>query len=1382
MKINRLIWMCSLLILLVMNVQILHAQTNRGSIRGTVADQSGAVVPNAAVTVTNIGTNQSVTLTTSEDGAYSATSLEPVEYRITVEAAGFNKVVVENVKVDTSSSATVNISLEVGGIENIVTVESGEVTLNAENGTVGQTITERQITDIPLNDRSVLNLLLTLPNVTGDLISEVPSTGTGILTPGQGLSIGGGRPGSTSFLADGVNNTSSGSGRTVASFSPDTVKEFNVQTSNYSAEYGQTTGGIVNVTTKSGTNDFHGSIYYFRRDPRISAAPFTIASVNRPESRNSLKEFGGTIGGPIFLPRFGEGGPTVYNGKDRSFFFFAFEPRRIFDNQNVFALFPTAAQRGGDFSNTVLTAGGVTTRDVINSFAARGINIPITGDATIYQQFNLVNGQLQRIAVPAGTANYQAFANNVIPTQLLDPTALRLLQYLPLPNQETFVQPNGNLANYVGRRNVIANDNRYQFRLDHRISDANTIYGRYSHIPITGYRFNNVDPAEAATDGLDQVNALIGDAQTSDQIVVSDTHIFSPTLVNEVRAGYSRGNFSRVNPPRWQTDGFAQQFGLPSVTEANLPFFTGFPFRGIGNENITLLGDEIDETYQLSDTLTWVRGNQTWKFGTDLRYLKLQTAPISNAAGGTYSFSTQPTSSRGTGANTAGGNAFASFLLGVPASYAFRTTVLPYNYRWASGALFFQDDWKVRPNLTLNLGIRYALQLPRWEKDNLQGTFLPELAVDQTLTDAQRRSIATAIGVATTAAIPDTVPTTARIVPFGFSGRGEQSRYLTPIDYNGWEPRFGFAWTPNLKFVNRILGENALVIRGGYGLSHSSVTGQGSTPLPDFASGAGTSINFNSQTAANPQGVGQCDLNFNIRLSSNAPCLVNLTREQLIGAVPADGLIYQDSLKYGAFVTAPNTKTPRSETWNVTAAWEFLKSNILELTYTGNRGSNLFIAPTNQNIVPFSATSGILGSGLDPASTVADPLGRRSLTGAVIAVPRGSLLSPYLGFTNLPLAYNSIGDSIRHAGSAYLKGRLRAQGLTYTVAYTWSKSIDTASDSGSNAVANVFSSRSDGNVRYGAPLESDRAVSSFDVPHSFSSTFLYDLPFGRGNNFFSNAGYFPNLLLNGFTLSGTVRIQSGYPFAAFVQGNNGLDANSGGSVRLDINPDPSVPFKNPLYDRSCPVGTTCQPYINPAKFIKPAYGTLGNGPRTYGDVRGPVQKFFDLSLQKNIYLFGKDKSKRLQLRLDAINVFNMPNFGFASIGGGTGFTSGRGPNSNDARFNTAITTAEYDSWVAADASRANLVRTTPLGAQTFAQVQAFYNNNRVGTSTLVRPDFYSIAVPNGFTQIPLNEFNITTEQGYKLYRLSQAWDKNFGTLSTNLTFPRRLQYSIKFYF
>jgi hypothetical protein len=231
------------------------AQTNKGSISGTVTDPQGAAIPGVSVTITNAGTNQTVKLTTSDNGTFSASLLDPVIYTISAEAKGFKKAIVQNIKVDTASSTSANIILEVGSEINTVTVEADAPLINAEDGAAGSVINNRQIVDLPLGDRFVLGLALTIPNVSGQTTTEEVGLFQTSVAPGAGLNVNGSRPGETTFLADGANNTGVGVARAVVNFSPDTVQEFKVSTSNFSAEYGGTGGGIVNVTTKSGTNN-----------------------------------------------------------------------------------------------------------------------------------------------------------------------------------------------------------------------------------------------------------------------------------------------------------------------------------------------------------------------------------------------------------------------------------------------------------------------------------------------------------------------------------------------------------------------------------------------------------------------------------------------------------------------------------------------------------------------------------------------------------------------------------------------------------------------------------------------------------------------------------------------------------------------------------------------------------------------------------------------------------------------------------------------------------------------------------------------------------------------------------------------------------------------
>src|SRR5215831_13722557 len=436
---------------------IVCAQTNRGGISGTVFDSTGAVVSGATVTITNVGTNRELRLTTSTEGAYSATSLEPVLYRITVEAQGFKKAVIDNIKVDTASTTTINIKLETGAIANTVDVTAEAPLISAESGTPGQTITERQIVEMPLNNRSVLDLALTVAGVVGVAGTEDPELDSGTISaPGFNLNVNGGRAGSTSILADGASNTGVGLGRAVVTFSPDTIQEFTVQTSNFSAEFGQTGGGVINMSTKSGTNQYNGLLYWYHRNPALNAAPFTTATNNRPESNRRQHQFGFTLGGPVELPR-------LYDGHNRTFFFVAAEPRYYYDGAQFTALLPTEPMLRGDFSDAVRVNGGYAPRSVAERF---GLQNQIQ-DATIYNQFAVLPGnRFQRITLAAGET-FPVFAGNIVPGSMLDSVGQKLLQYMPKAGD--YFLSDGNLRNYASSNFIKNLEKRLTVRLDHQV-------------------------------------------------------------------------------------------------------------------------------------------------------------------------------------------------------------------------------------------------------------------------------------------------------------------------------------------------------------------------------------------------------------------------------------------------------------------------------------------------------------------------------------------------------------------------------------------------------------------------------------------------------------------------------------------------------------------------------------------------------------------------------------------------------------------------------------------------------------------------------------------------------------------------------------------------
>jgi len=369
--------------------------------------------------------------------------------------------------------------------------------------------------------------------------------------------------------------------------------------------------------------------------------------------------------------------------------------------------------------------------------------------------------------------------------------------------------------------------------------------------------------------------------------------------------------------------------------------------------------------------------------------------------------------------------------------------------------------------------------------------------------------------------------------------------------------------------------------------------------------------------------------------------------------------------------------------------------------------------------------------------------------------------------------------SPRHAGAAARAihaatisvRRAHFRGLSYTATYTYGKSMDNASDAGGVRFTDFNPIRTNGHIAFGAPLSSDWSTSTFDVRHAFSGSFLYDFPFGRSQRFLSDRGAFVNGLVGGWSMSGVGRIQGGTPLVVVLRDDNRLGVE--GNPRA-IRPDlvPGVPLYNPLWSRSCPVGQACEPYFNPAAFMRPIKGELGDAPRTIDNARWPAQQFLDLSLQKNFAL-GEKGRRRLQLRIDAINVLNHPIFKF-----------GRDSDNGEIFALPAeglLTTAQYNAWATFNSKP--LAGTAAGDALLAAANQIIVNGRLPGTQTL-RADFFHIPVPQGFHSIDANAFDITTETGMKLYRLKQAYTPDrWGFLDARSPYtPRFIQIAVKVYF
>ncbi|HEY3838036.1 MAG TPA: carboxypeptidase regulatory-like domain-containing protein, partial [Bryobacteraceae bacterium] len=451
----------------------LFAQTNRGGIAGTVMDQTQGVVPNATVTVTNVGTNEVRTAKTAGNGTYTIANLEPVTYQITFEAPGFKTEIIQGVKVDTASISSVNVTLQTGAVDTKITVEASAAMIDTQSGALSNTISEQSIQDAPLLNRSVLDLALTLPGVSGDAGSEDPVITSVTPCPGCNLTLGGGRPMSTAMLSDGASNTGVSLGRTIVSFSPEVVQEFTVTTSGYSAQYGQTGGGVINVTTKSGSNMLTGTALWFNRNPDLAAAPFTMASTNRPVPTLKYNQASIAAGGPVYIPK-------VYNGKNKTFWFAAFEPQYRRDHLDQYGLMPTDGMRNGDFSGLVNTASGWLPQSVVNQFksvpgAAGAIAPAGGGDNVIYNQFNVASGNQFTLApLPSGVTSYTPFPNNMIPQSMLDSTAMKAEPYIAKAGPY-YLNSNGLISNIFAPRLLSEDEKRYTVRIDHNLTDKNHI-------------------------------------------------------------------------------------------------------------------------------------------------------------------------------------------------------------------------------------------------------------------------------------------------------------------------------------------------------------------------------------------------------------------------------------------------------------------------------------------------------------------------------------------------------------------------------------------------------------------------------------------------------------------------------------------------------------------------------------------------------------------------------------------------------------------------------------------------------------------------------------------------------------------------------------------
>ena len=676
------------LALLALTASLCMAQVTSGTILGAVVDNSGAPVPNAQVTITEVNKGTSQTYATDELGNYNAPFLTPGLYTVSVERQGFKKEVRSGVELQVDQKARIDVTLQVGAISETVEVTASAPLVRSESAELGEVIQERAVRELPLNGRNFAQLVYLTPGVTPGQAGENLS-GASTFNPRASSNFNalGSQANANGWLVDGIDNNEWSFNTVILQPNVESIREFKVLTGTYSAEFGRG-AGVVSVLTKSGQNELHGSLFEFLRNEKLDAYNYFLvkrpagATVDRPRAPLKRNQFGAVLSGPVELPK-------IYHGKNRTFFFTDYAGLREVRGQTFVNSVPTAKVRNGDFSEY---------------------------PATIYDPLTtrVVNGVIVR----------DAFPGNIIPINRQNAVARNVASIFPLPTGP------GNFNNFTSVANSNLQDDSWTGRVDHMISAKDNLFVRFSRgmfkrdSPQGQSACCLPTPADAASKF--QLGPYVAGTQNTRLNTmgwsVNETHIFKPNLLNEFRWG-----FARTVPFTFQSDygiKAAESLGIKGINvndnTTGLPNINIQDFTGISGGPAFLPVNPKQDHWQIDDSVSWTVSSHTMKFG--YHYIRRRPSPFTN----TDTRSSMTFNNGLTNSNNTGGAGFASLLLGYLAGGASRGFLLdPYYLTVGEHAAFFQDDWKVNRRLTLNLGLRWEIFKPEIEDQNRLTNFDP---------------------------------------------------------------------------------------------------------------------------------------------------------------------------------------------------------------------------------------------------------------------------------------------------------------------------------------------------------------------------------------------------------------------------------------------------------------------------------------------------------------------------------------------------------------------------------------------------------------------------------------------------------------------------------
>jgi hypothetical protein len=1021
-------------------------QMNTAEITGLVEDASGAGISGAAVMAVQKGTQLKFKATTNETGQYALEQLPLGDYSLTVTAPHFKEAVDRRVILHVGDHAREDFTLEVGRIDEVMVVEDSESPLQEQSAEIKDVIENRQVLDLPQKDREFLELALLSEGVVNP---PGGTRGDSLQQTGKLINILGQRTGHNLFLVDGVSVTDEYYNNVALNPSPDAIQEFNLDKTNYSAEFGGKSGGVINVITKSGTNALHGEAYEFIRNNVLDARNF-FDPAGQPAPPFRENQFGASLGGPVV--------------RNKTFFFLNYDGQIVRKSlAHIFSV-PTAAERTGDFAGLTPVDNPIT-------------HLPFPG--------NVIN-------LPLSSA------------------ASALLAKVPLPNLS------GAANNLLSVAEQTNNNNQYNARLDHQFSPKDN-----ASVRASVFDANEIDPFGSSV--LNEA-LLPGFGRTlktrSENVLVGETHTFSPNVLNEIRFGWLRVAGGQGDPNAGNN--FAAQYGLLGTTSN--PSDLGYPQVSLSNA-FTTMGDatgfttRVDRDFELYDNILVRRGAHTLQFGGYFFHLSFNPS-YPNDARGVYTFSGQYA-----------GNPLADFLLGYPSQAQAGIGEGAENARTNWSHFYIQDGWQAARNLKLDIGLRYEFN------QNLVARQNQTSDIDLAAPGGPAFVIA-----GSPAAWSTTASALAALSPFPIiaaSSVGWNNSLLTPKSLR-LSPRVGLAWSP----------VSQTVFRAGFGI-------------------------YTNQAAYSVlQNLAENMPFFLVKTVGNSAITPIYTTQNILAASPS-GAIGANGVNHGFAIEY-------NEVWNA-ALQRALTSNLtVEAEYIGSRTVHA-----------------------DSSTAVNVPM--------AFGGPR-----PYPNLNAF--------TTIRWDGWATFNGltlkvvRRFTGGLSFYSTYTWSKSMDDASDAGTT------------NAEYNLPQDIynpalEKADSSFDHRHRLTANAVYDLPFAKASN-----GWLHRTIGN-WRASGILTLQSGAPFTVNLSSAAGQDVAHIGLVNGNNIERPDLisnPNQGPL---------TPTEWFNTAAFALPAQDTFGTAGRNV--VTGPGLASLDLSLQKEGLLFERLK---LQFRIDAYNSLNHPNF------------------------------------------------------------------------------------------------------------------------------------------